>query len=111
MSTTIKVCPVCSVSWYADKPEKHMMTCTAKDFVPYPGPKYETVTYGVGYNEDVDGNITPLTDEQRLAFDNALKGSLSQTVEVGLLGCVHKWDFITDKCLTCGATYQWAIDR
>ena len=38
MSTTIKVCPVCSVSWYADKPEKHMMTCTAKDFVPYPDP-------------------------------------------------------------------------
>jgi DNA-directed RNA polymerase specialized sigma24 family protein len=29
MSTTIKVCPVCSVSWYAGKPEKHMMTCTA----------------------------------------------------------------------------------
>jgi hypothetical protein len=29
MSTTIKVCPVCLVSWYADKPEKHMMTCTA----------------------------------------------------------------------------------
>ena len=29
MSTTIKVCPVCSVSWYADTPEKHMMTCTA----------------------------------------------------------------------------------
>ena len=33
MSTTIKVCPVCSVSWYADKPEKHMMTCTAKAFL------------------------------------------------------------------------------
>tara|TARA_R110000868_G_scaffold298_5_gene2480 strand:- start:311 stop:721 length:411 start_codon:yes stop_codon:yes gene_type:complete len=32
------------VSWYADKPEKHMMTCTAKDFVPYPGPKYKTLT-------------------------------------------------------------------
>ena len=28
---TIKVCPVCAVSWYADKPEKHMMTCTAKE--------------------------------------------------------------------------------
>jgi hypothetical protein len=68
------------VSWYADKPEKHMMTCTAKDFVPYPG-RFKTVTHKVGYNEDVDGNRTPLTDEQRLAFDNALKGSLSQTVE------------------------------
>jgi hypothetical protein len=68
------------VSWYADKPEKHVMTCTAKDFVPYPG-HFKTVTYSVGYNEDVDGNITPLTDELRLAFDNALKSSLSQTVE------------------------------
>ena len=64
---TIKACPVCSVSWYADKPEKHMMTCTAKDFVPYPGPKYETVTYGVGYNEDVDGNREPTEMELRVA--------------------------------------------
>jgi hypothetical protein len=36
MSTTIKVCPVCSVSWYADKPEKHMMTCTAAAAAPPP---------------------------------------------------------------------------
>ena len=67
MSTTIKACPVCSVSWYADKPEKHTMTCTAKDFVPYPGPKYETVTHRVGYNEDIDGNRAPTEMELRVA--------------------------------------------
>ena len=36
---TIKVCPVCLVSWYADKPEKHMMTCTQ------PRPQAEQTPY------------------------------------------------------------------
>ena len=95
---TIKVCPVCSVSWYADKPEKHMMTCTA-------------VSPPVGHKVTDYLTRTPLTTEEREAFDNALKGSLDQSNEVSLLGCVHKWDFITDKCLKCGATYQWATNR
>ena len=87
---TIKVCPVCSVSWYADKPEKHMMTCTAKDFVPYPGPKYETVT-----------------TEEREAIDSALNRLTSHSNEAGhcLFGTTHQWDFATDTCTKCGVTY------
>jgi len=35
----IKRCPVCAVSWEDGQPEKHMMTCVLRSFVPYPGPK------------------------------------------------------------------------
>ena len=104
MSTTIKVCPVCSVSWYADKPEKHMMTCTA-------GLVTEK-TYGVGYNEDVDGTRTSLTEEQYIAFANVLARLRRETKEVGTFPfCNHKWDFKKDTCTKCGATYVWAIDK
>ena len=59
MSTTIKVCPVCSVSWYADRPEKHMMTCTA-------------VSPPVGHKVTDYLTRTPLTTEECEAFDSAL---------------------------------------
>ena len=96
MSTTIKACPVCAVSWYADKPEKHMMTCTAKDFVPYPGP-----------------TPPPWMVEPGKDFMSALNRITSHSDEAGhcLFGTTHQWDFATDTCTKCGVTYQWAIDR
>ena len=95
MSTTIKVCPVCSVSWYADKPEKHMMTCTAAAAAaaaPTPPPWM----------------VEPGKD-----FMSALNRLTSHSDEAGhcLFGTTHQWDFATDTCTKCGATYQWAIDR
>jgi hypothetical protein len=71
VSTTIKVCPVCSVSWYADKPEKHMMTCTAaaesaldrlEEAATHPGsyvsgPDLVLVLEVVGAAENAVGNV------------------------------------------------------
>ena len=142
---TIKVCPVCSVSWYADKPEKHMMTC--RDFkamtdlidrhTAQPAAAPQNITYA-SYNSGPGGRDTrspcgngdccdagrclyPVEHGQPAAglvepgkdFMSALNRLTSHSDVAGhcLFGTTHQWDFEKDKCLKCGATYQWAIDR
>jgi|GEM_PF-5338866 len=41
-----------------------------------------TTSIGEGYNEDPRGNRTPLTDEQRAAFEKALARSLNETKDM-----------------------------
>tara|TARA_R110000868_G_scaffold95522_3_gene262653 strand:- start:13159 stop:13479 length:321 start_codon:yes stop_codon:yes gene_type:complete len=64
MSTTIKVCPVCLVSWYADKPEKHMMTCTQ------PRPQAEQTPYELDAEAPNIQTVT-LTEAEIQAYEIA----------------------------------------
>jgi hypothetical protein len=89
---------VCSVSWYADKPEKHMMTCTAA---------IEAAAAAAAPTPP------PWMVEPGKDFMSALNRLTSHSNEAGhcLFGTTHQWDFATDTCTKCGVTYEWVNDQ